>query len=160
MSDYPHVSTGGTDTVWTWQCRCGATPTEYTAETARGPWGVDCPAAMREEITALRAQVEALKAETNIKTDPTMHDHLHTTDIRVGGIYTNGDGLFRRVTGTARTGSWVDVVYSAYRRRSDWRMVRATVRGRHVGQTAGISSFTAWARREATETEATEVLGV
>ena len=89
-----------------------------------------------------------------------MHDHLNTTDIRVGGIYTNGAGLFRRVTGTARTGSWVDVVYSAYRRDKAGRMVMATVRGRHADLAVGLWSFAEWAHREATEAEAAEVLGV
>lgn len=64
MSDHPHLSLGGTDTAWTWACRCGATPTEYTAETARGPWGRGCPAAMREEIAALRGRLAKYEAGT------------------------------------------------------------------------------------------------
>lgn len=89
-----------------------------------------------------------------------MPDHLLTTNIRVGGVYTNGKGLFRLVTHTNRIGRWVDdVVYTAYRRRSDGKMVMATVRGRHVGLTMGLGSFAEWARREATEAEAAEVRG-
>ena len=89
-----------------------------------------------------------------------MHSHLHTTDIRVGGVYTNGNGLYRRVTELTKIGSWADVTYSAYRRRKDGQIVRAYLRGRHADLSMGLHSFAEWARREATEAETEEVRDV
>ena len=50
-------------------CRCGNSVVCWPDVTSVPPleWGANCPAAMREEIAALRAQVETLKAGTNIE---------------------------------------------------------------------------------------------
>lgn len=61
---FPHRCIGPSDDAHTfnWYCRCGKLPAEYTYEVATGTWGEDCPAALREALSAVRAELAEAEA--------------------------------------------------------------------------------------------------